>query len=204
MPSCETRSRRSRSPLMIASACPVTASARNLSSSASREEPVAVPASSCHKASSTSAVRNEFQLSGSRYHSNLSRSRRNTSSSNVDSDNRTSMLRSRTASTNGRAVPAGEISAAIQTLLSMTNRSTFIRKQLVEFVLVYALGRSMLASAIATLDATGSNDLTGNLMESRRPLDCPLKIRPHLPEIRRVRVGRASPLPSRRPSEDVA
>ncbi|MBP9590859.1 MAG: hypothetical protein KBE42_02255 [Steroidobacteraceae bacterium] len=41
---------------MTTSACPVTASARNLSASASREVPVAVPASSCHSAGYTSAA----------------------------------------------------------------------------------------------------------------------------------------------------
>lgn len=58
------------------------------------------------------------------------------------------MSRSRTASTNWRAVPSRKISAAIQTLLSMTSRSTFIREQLVEYVFVHTLGRGMLGRAL--------------------------------------------------------
>ena len=64
------------------------------------------------------------------------------------------MPSSRTTSTNWRAAPAGEISAAIQTLLSMTSRSTFIRKQLVQYVLVHALGSGMLTSALQRLAQT--------------------------------------------------
>src|SRR5690606_35210543 len=44
--------------------------------------------------------------------------------------------------------PPGEISAAIQTLLSMTSRSTFIREQLVQCVLVHALSLCVFPGAL--------------------------------------------------------
>lgn len=58
------------------------------------------------------------------------------------------MSLSSTASTSRRAVPAGEISAAIQTLLSMTSLSAFIREQLVQRALGHALSGRVFAGAL--------------------------------------------------------
>lgn len=47
-----------------------------------------------------------------------------------------------------RAVPAGEINAAIHTLLSMTSRSTFIREQQIEHALVHTLSGSVFTGTL--------------------------------------------------------
>src|ERR1700749_3665242 len=65
-----------------------------------------------------------------------------------------SMWFSHIASTNCRAVPAGESSAAIQTLLSITSRSAFICEQLPRYVLAHTLGSCIFADAAHRLTQT--------------------------------------------------
>jgi len=72
---------------------------------------------------------------------------------------------SKPASTNWPAVPVGEISVAIQTLLSMTSRSTFIREQLVQRSLVHALRVRVFAGALHGLTQALARDADSPLVK---------------------------------------